>query len=76
MTWGKKIYYIYDVICQMCAWQNAGKNLTDQNNMRKVLDKRSHVWSFQIWSCFNTGKIRVAFIIFATATALHICILE
>lgn len=33
----------------------------------------SYVWSFQIWSCFRTGNIRVAFIILATATALHIC---
>lgn len=38
-----------------------------------LLDKKSHVWSFQIWSCFRTGKISVAFIILATATALHIC---
>lgn len=60
----------------MYAQQNGGNNLTNQKNMKKLSDKRSHVWSFQIWSCFNTGKIRVAFIIFATATALHICILK
>lgn len=34
---------------------------------------KTYVWSFQIWSCFKTGKISVAFSILATATALQIC---